>query len=119
MIVEMKALGSGEYADTGIKVEPIPGEKFQFKGTLTGQSETPYEGGTFVVHIIIPEEYAFPTFYLSFVIPPPKLPVQAPQGEVYHESMASQHLRRDGRYIFRCGRAITRLASRTLCSVLH
>ena len=53
MIVEMKAFGD---ADTGIKVEPIPGEKFQFLGTLIGPSETPYEGGTFVVHIIIPEE---------------------------------------------------------------
>ncbi len=70
--------GCGEYADTGIKVEPIPGEEFQFKGTLVGPSETPYEGGTFVVHIIIPKEYAFPTFYLSFIIPPPEVTRTSP-----------------------------------------
>ena len=82
IISEMKALGSGEYADTGIKVEPIPGEKFQFQGTLIGPSESPYEGGTFVVHIIIPYEYAFPTLSLlvgcnsstrSYPFKPPKV----------------------------------------------
>ena len=40
----------------GMKVEPMPGELFHFKATIIGPPETPYEGGTFVVHIIFPEE---------------------------------------------------------------
>jgi ubiquitin-protein ligase len=52
----------------GIKVEPIPGKEFQFKGTLQGPSGTPYEDGTFVVHIIFPIEYAFPTLSQLFVV---------------------------------------------------
>jgi ubiquitin-protein ligase len=52
----------------GIKVEPIPCKEFHFKGTLQGPPGTPYEGGMFVVHIIFPNEYAFPTLSQLFVV---------------------------------------------------
>jgi ubiquitin-protein ligase len=66
---DIKAFGSyfGGSVD-GIKVEPIPGKEFQFKGTLQGPSGTPYEGGTFVAHIMFPKEYAFPTLSQLFVV---------------------------------------------------
>jgi ubiquitin-protein ligase len=91
---EIKDFGSGGSAD--IKVEPIPGEKFQFKGTLIGPSETPYEGGTFVVHIIIPNEYAFPTLSQlvgcnsstrRYPFMPPKMKFDT---KVWHPNISSQ-----------------------------
>jgi ubiquitin-protein ligase len=44
---------------SGISVKSIPCEKFHFKGHIKGPSDTPYEGGTFVVDIVLPNDYPF------------------------------------------------------------
>jgi ubiquitin-conjugating enzyme E2 D/E len=57
---DIEDLGSG--GPDFIKVEPVHGQEFHFKGTIQGPSQTPYEGGTFVVHIAFPNEYTAPHF---------------------------------------------------------
>jgi ubiquitin-protein ligase len=95
---DIKAFGSyfGGSVD-GIKVEPIPGKEFQFNGTLQGPSGTPYEGGTFVVHIIFPNEcvrvpHFITTFYCnsstqSYPFKPPRMKFVT---KIWHPNISSR-----------------------------
>ncbi len=73
-----KEIRDFDASGSDIRVEPISGEKFHFKGHLKGPSETPYEGGAFVVDIMIPNEYPFM---------PPKMKFDT---KVWHPNISSQ-----------------------------
>lgn len=70
--------------DTTVKVEPINDDLLHLQGSFAGPTGTCYEGGTFVVDIVIPDQYPFQ---------PPKMKFLTP---VYHPNISSQT---GGKYI--------------------
>jgi ubiquitin-protein ligase len=75
---EIKDFEKPDASGSDISVKSIPGEKFHFKGHLKGPSDTPYEGGSFVVDIVLPTEYPFM---------PPKMKFDT---KVWHPNISSQ-----------------------------
>jgi ubiquitin-conjugating enzyme (huntingtin interacting protein 2) len=75
---EIKDLEKPDASGSDISVSVIPGEKFHFKGHLKGPSDTPYEGGFFVVDIVLPNEYPFA---------PPKMKFDT---KLWHPNVSSQ-----------------------------
>jgi ubiquitin-protein ligase len=75
---EIQDLQKLDTSGSDISVKSIPGEKFHFKGHLKGPSDTPYEGGAFVVDIVLPNEYPFM---------PPKMKFDT---KVWHPNISSQ-----------------------------
>ena len=53
---EIKDFEKPDTSGSDIVVRQIPGEKFHLKGHLKGPADTPYEGGAFVVDIVLPNE---------------------------------------------------------------
>ena len=53
---EIKDFEKPDTSGSDIVVKQIPGEKFHLKGHLKGPADTPYEGGAFVVDIVLPNE---------------------------------------------------------------
>jgi ubiquitin-protein ligase len=75
---EIKDFEKPDASGSDISVKSISGEKFHFKGHLKGPSDTPYEGGSFVVDIVLPTEYPFM---------PPKMKFDT---KVWHPNISSQ-----------------------------
>ncbi|CAI4227492.1 unnamed protein product [Auanema sp. JU1783] len=48
-----------EIQDTGIMIEILNDSLTDIKGTIKGPPDSPYEGGTFDISIVIPEQYPF------------------------------------------------------------
>lgn len=48
-----------QVAKCAIKVELVNDNYTELKGEIAGPPETPYEGGTFVLEIKVPETYPF------------------------------------------------------------
>jgi ubiquitin-conjugating enzyme (huntingtin interacting protein 2) len=62
-----------------ITVSPIAGDDFtRLKGTFQGPPGTPYEGGTYVIDITIPNEYPF------------RPPIMKFDTKVWHPNVSSQ-----------------------------
>jgi ubiquitin-conjugating enzyme (huntingtin interacting protein 2) len=47
--------------------KPIIRRRRHLEGTIKGPDATPYDGGTFVVDIVIPEDYPFEPPKMKFV----------------------------------------------------
>jgi ubiquitin-protein ligase len=75
---EIQDFQKPDASGSDISVKSIPGEKFHFKGHLKGPSDTPYQGGSFVVDIVLPNEYPFM---------PPKMKFDT---KVWHPNISSQ-----------------------------
>jgi ubiquitin-conjugating enzyme E2 D/E len=43
----------------GIYAEPIDDSLYEWEGTIDGPNDTPYEGGKFILNIVVPNEYPF------------------------------------------------------------
>lgn len=54
-----EVIRSEEVAKCAIKVELVNDNYTELKGEIAGPPETPYEGGTFVLEIKVPETYPF------------------------------------------------------------
>ncbi|XP_023724798.1 ubiquitin-conjugating enzyme E2 K isoform X2 [Cryptotermes secundus] len=54
-----EVIKSEEVAKCAIKVELVNDNYTELKGEIAGPPETPYEGGTFVLEIKVPETYPF------------------------------------------------------------
>lgn len=52
---------------SGVTVEPMGDEMSHLKGTLKGPASSPYEGGVFVVDIILTEQYPFEPPKMKFL----------------------------------------------------
>jgi hypothetical protein len=96
-----------QVAKCHIKVELLDDSYTNLRGEILGPPDTPYEGGTFILDIRIPETYpfnppkVFDKFYLLFsgVIFALLLPKQS--GAVLDQNMASQHQFRNWGYLLR------------------
>lgn len=64
--------------DTTVTVEPLDDNLCHLHGTFQGPKDTCYEGGTFIVDIVIPDEYPFK---------PPKMKFLT---TIYHPNISSQ-----------------------------
>ncbi|KAI8914368.1 ubiquitin-conjugating enzyme/RWD-like protein [Gorgonomyces haynaldii] len=64
--------------ESQVDVQPINDNLLHLKGVFKGPQDTPYEGGTFVVDIQIPDEYPFK---------PPKMKFDT---MIYHPNISSQ-----------------------------
>nr|CAD7428443.1 unnamed protein product [Timema monikensis] len=58
-----------QVAKCAIKVELLNDDYTELKGEIAGPPETPYEGGTFILEIKVPETYPFnpPKVYITIV----------------------------------------------------
>lgn len=65
-------------ASSGVTAAPANGNMSQWQGKLKGPSGTAYEGGEFVVDIVIPNDYPFSPPKMKFVT------------RVYHPNISSQ-----------------------------
>ena len=63
---------------TGVSVVPLTSDLKHLVGTIEGPPESPYEGGSFEVDIVIPSEYPFG---------PPKMKFRT---KVWHPNVSSQ-----------------------------
>ncbi|XP_063237425.1 ubiquitin-conjugating enzyme E2-22 kDa [Bacillus rossius redtenbacheri] len=54
-----EVMKSEEVAKCAIKVELVNDDYTELKGEIAGPPETPYEGGTFILEIKVPETYPF------------------------------------------------------------
>ena len=75
---ELKEVGK-QNDSSGVQAQPIsPGELRHLKGTVMGPEESVYEGGVFVVDIVIPKQYPFEPPKMKFIT------------KVYHPNVSSQ-----------------------------
>ena len=74
---ELTDLIKGE-AESGVVATPINDNIMHLTGTLKGPGGTPYDGGTFIVDIMIPQQYPFE---------PPKMKFTT---KVWHPNISSQ-----------------------------
>ena len=74
---ELTDLIKGE-AESGVVATPINDNIMHLTGTLKGPDGTPYDGGTFIVDIMIPQQYPFE---------PPKMKFTT---KVWHPNISSQ-----------------------------
>ncbi len=74
---ELTDLVKGE-AESGVVATPINDNIMHLTGSLKGPDGTPYDGGTFIVDIIIPQQYPFE---------PPKMKFTT---KVWHPNISSQ-----------------------------
>ena len=44
---------------SGVNAEPVDGDLSHWRGTIRGPHDSPYEGGTFGVDIVVPRDYPF------------------------------------------------------------
>ena len=44
---------------SGVRAEPVGGDLSRWRGSIRGPSDSPYEGGTFGVDIVVPRDYPF------------------------------------------------------------
>ncbi|KAF9235644.1 ubiquitin-conjugating enzyme/RWD-like protein [Melanogaster broomeanus] len=62
---------------SSIRIDLIDNSPFHLKGSFPGPKDTPYEGGTFEVDIVIPESYPFQPVKMKFLT------------RVYHPNVSS------------------------------
>ncbi|KIJ14982.1 hypothetical protein PAXINDRAFT_115361 [Paxillus involutus ATCC 200175] len=62
---------------SSIRIDLIDNSPFHLKGSFPGPKDTPYEGGTFEVDIVIPESYPFQPVKMKFIT------------KVYHPNVSS------------------------------
>ncbi|KIK93632.1 hypothetical protein PAXRUDRAFT_502682 [Paxillus rubicundulus Ve08.2h10] len=62
---------------SSIRIDLIDNSPFHLKGSFPGPKDTPYEGGTFEVDIVIPESYPFQPVKMKFLT------------KVYHPNVSS------------------------------
>lgn len=65
-------------SESGVKVTPCNDNLTTLKGTFPGPPDTPYAGGTYQIHIVIPNEYPF------------KAPTMKFDTKVWHPNVSSQ-----------------------------
>lgn len=62
-----EVIRSEEVAKSGVRLELVDDDLSHLKGTIEGPPDTPYEGGTFVLEINIPDTYPFNPPKVKFV----------------------------------------------------
>lgn len=62
-----EVMRSEEIAQCAIKIELVNDNWTEFRGEIVGPPDTPYEGGTFVLEIKVPETYPFNPPKIRFV----------------------------------------------------
>ncbi|KAG9315471.1 ubiquitin-conjugating enzyme/RWD-like protein [Chiua virens] len=62
---------------SNISIDLVENSPFHLKGSFPGPKDTPYEGGTFEVDIVIPESYPFQPVKMKFIT------------KVYHPNVSS------------------------------
>jgi len=62
---------------SNISIDLVDNSPFHLKGSFPGPKDTPYEGGTFEVDIVIPESYPFQPVKMKFIT------------KVYHPNVSS------------------------------
>jgi ubiquitin-conjugating enzyme (huntingtin interacting protein 2) len=76
--IEREVRQCAKDSNTTVRVEPINDNLCHLLGHFSGPKDTCYEGGEFVIDIVIPEEYPFA---------PPKMKFLTP---IYHPNVSSQ-----------------------------
>ena len=66
------------FSSSGVDANPLPDDPTHLKGTIMGPKDTPFEGGTFIVDIVLPSSYPFE---------PPKCKFDT---KIWHPNVSSQ-----------------------------
>jgi ubiquitin-conjugating enzyme (huntingtin interacting protein 2) len=75
---EIRKLGNAMTNPYGISADIVAGDMTHWKGMIKGPEGTPYDGGTFLIDIIIPHDYPYK---------PPKMKFET---RIWHPNISSQ-----------------------------
>eukprot|EP00388_Colpodella_angusta_P020852 GDKJ01052522.1.p1 GENE.GDKJ01052522.1~~GDKJ01052522.1.p1 ORF type:complete len:199 (+),score=53.14 GDKJ01052522.1:37-633(+) len=78
LLKELKDIETGAANGSDVTAKQIDGNMFHWKGYIKGPEHTPFDGGLFIIDIIIPPEYPYN---------PPKMKFDT---KIWHPNMSSQ-----------------------------